>query len=435
MTMKTTLLLAFSLATSAAYAQAPAAPPTTTAQVDARFANWLGCWRLEDDLAGTGARLCITPDNPGVRLQTIVARIQGGDEAIRPDGVTRPIADQECKGTERAEWSRDGQRLFRHTDVTCGTEPARKVASIAFLASGPSWVNVQLVEGGPSKVVRVQRYRRANDQTLADGTRAMQTVTGATRATTAEDMLWNVDDVIEASGKAPGEAVQAAVAEAKGRFDLNKKSLIALADAGVAEPVIDLMIGLAFPQRFVVERRASYGSSAPVGISMGGGYYDPFMAPLMFGGMYPDCIGSGYSYGYRSYYSSCGSMYSSYYDPFYFGYSGYNGYNNYNNYYPYGGWTTVGTSNNGTPTERGEGRVVNGRGYTQVRPRESEPAPVRTGNNGNGSSAGYSGASSGGVSSQGYSGGSSSSGSSGGSSSGGDSGARTAVPRPPGGGR
>ena len=102
--MKTIFALAFSMATGVAYAQQPAsAAPVATAQVDARFANWLGCWRLEDDLAGTGARLCITPDNPGVRLQTIVGKISGGNESLRTDGVTRPITDKDCKGTERAE--------------------------------------------------------------------------------------------------------------------------------------------------------------------------------------------------------------------------------------------------------------------------------------------------------------------------------------------
>ena len=368
--MKTIFALAFSMATGVAYAQQPApAAPAATAQVDARFANWLGCWRLEDDLAGTGARLCITPDNPGVRLQTIVGKLSGGDESLRTDGVTRPITDQDCKGTERAEWSRDGQRVFRHTDVTCGNEPARKVASIAFLASGPSWINVQLVEGGAGKVVRVQRYRRAMDQTLADGTRAMLVVAGATRAATSDELLWNVEDVIEASGKAPAEAVQAAVAEAKGRFVLNKKSLLALADAGVSEPVIDLMIGLAYPQRFVVERRSGYGSSAPVGISMGGGYFDPFMSPIMFGSAYADCY--GYSgYGYRSYYSSCGSMYSPLYGYGYgnYGYNSYGnyGYNSYGNYYPNsGGWISVNPGTD-TGTPQVEGRVVNGRGRTCV---------------------------------------------------------------------
>lgn len=419
--MTTTLLLAFSLAAGVADAQQTApAPRPATAQIDARFANWLGCWRLEDDLAGTGARLCISPDTPGVRLETIAGKISGATEVLRADGVARPITDSDCKGSERAEWSRDGQRVFRYTDVACGAEPARKVTSIAFLMGGPSWINVQFVEGGPNTAVRVQRYRRAIDQRLADGSLAMQVAGSATRALTEADFLWDVDDVIEASGKAPAEAVQAAVAEAKGRFVLNKKSLLAMADAGVAENVIDLIIGLTYPERFVVQRRGSGMASAPVGISMGGGYYDPFMSPIMFGSIYNGCYGYP-AYGYRSYYGSCG-----YYSP----YSNYYPYNGYS--FPYtGGWLVVDTGT-GTGTPAPEGRVVNGRGYTLVRPRQNEPAPVRTSGNGNGSSAGWSGSNGGtsGVSSQGYSGGSSggSSGSSGGS------GVRTAVPRPPGGG-
>ena len=50
--------------------------------MDARFNSWLGCWRLEDDLAGTGARMCITPDEAGVRLQTIVGTQRGIDELV-----------------------------------------------------------------------------------------------------------------------------------------------------------------------------------------------------------------------------------------------------------------------------------------------------------------------------------------------------------------
>jgi hypothetical protein len=162
---------------------------------------------------------------------------------------------------------------------------------------------------------------------------------------------------------------------------------------------------------------------------MGGGYYDPFMSPIMFGSMYADCYGYA-GYGYRSYYSSCGMSSPFYTSGFYnYGYGG--------GYYPYypgggGGWIGVDPNPPGPGVTPVEGRVVNGRGYTQVRPRDAEPTPIRTGNNGsNGSSTGWSGADSGGgssgASSQGYSGGGSS------GSSSGDSGARTAVPRPPGG--
>ena len=111
-----------------------------------------------------------------------------------------------------------------------------------------------------------------------------------------------------------------------------------------------------------------------------------------------------------------------------FGY-GYYGYNNYYN----NGWVNVGALPPGTGggsviDPQGDGRVVNGRGYTQVRSRESEPSSPRNSGGANGSAAGWSGNGAGAASSGGYSQGSSGSGSSG-TSSGGDSGARTAVPR------
>ena len=81
--------------------------------------------------------MCITPDQTGVRLQTVVGTQRGIDELVIADGVARPIVDAECKGTERAEWSQDGLRVFRTTDVTCGKETARTIKSVAFLAPGP----------------------------------------------------------------------------------------------------------------------------------------------------------------------------------------------------------------------------------------------------------------------------------------------------------
>ena len=131
-----------------------------------------------------------------------------------------------------------------------------------------------------------------------------------------------------------------------------------------------------------------------------------------------------YGYGYRSYYNMCGpGFYPSTYN--YYGY----GYPSYPIYGTGGDWIGIGTTPPviGTIEPQPDGRVVNGRGYTQLRDRQAEPAPRI---NGNSNGSGWSG-SSGGASSGGYSSGSSSSGSSGGSGggSGGDSGARVAVPQ------
>lgn len=423
------IFLALTLTATSAFAQPPAAP-AATAQVDARFAAWIGCWRLDDDLAGTGARMCITPETGGVRMQTIAGTQRGIDELVIPDAAAHPITDADCKGTELAEWSKDGARIFRTTNVTCGNEAPRTIKSVAYMAPGPAWINVQMVSGtAANTAVRVQRYRRAANQQLADGSKAPQPDARLALRTSPDATTWSVEDVIEASGKLPAEVVQAALAEVHHGFPLNKKTLVALADGGVNEQVIDLMVALTYPKRFVVERRG--GGGTPTGILTGNGWFDPMMSPMLMGSLY-DCY-SPFGYGYRTYYSMCGNSLA--YSPFGYNY-GYNyGYNNYYNNGYYGGWIGVGAyppPTGGAVEPQGEGRVVNGRGYTQIRNRESEPAP-RVNGGSNGSAAGWSGNNGGGVSSGGYSSGSSSSGSTGGGASSGDSGARVAVPKGPGG--
>lgn len=396
-------------------AQTTAAPAAQ--KMDARFNGWLGCWRLEDDIAGTGARLCITPDGAGVRLQTLVGKTRGIDELVIADGTARPIVDTDCKGTERAEWSNDGQRVFRSTEVTCANEAPRTIKAVAFLAPGPMWINVQHISGDSATAnVRAQRYRRAANQALADGSKAAQ----PTVAVPAGDTRWSIEDVIEASNKLPAEALQAALTDVRQKFNISRKTLLTLDEANVPDSVIDLMVALTFPDRFIVERAA--GASMPVGVSTGMGWYDPFLSP-MWSLQYANCYSPNGYYGYRSYYNSCG--------PSYYGYNTFSPYGSYYNYYP-GGWVPVGSGGGDVMTPSGEGRVVNGRGYTQIRERSPEPAVSRGNGGGNGTAAGWSGNSGGTATSGGYSSGSSSGGSSGGSSSGGDSG-RTAVARPPGG--
>src|SRR4029453_9536333 len=111
---------------------------------------------------------------------------------------------------------------------------------------GPALIHVQHVIGDSATAsVRVQRYRRAANQKLADGSTAPQPDNGVALRTTAA--RGTVEDGIEASDKLPVAAVQAALAELHHGFDLNKKTLIALDEGGVNESVIDLMVALTYP--------------------------------------------------------------------------------------------------------------------------------------------------------------------------------------------
>lgn len=407
--------------------QGTIAPSALTAQVDARFAPWLGCWRLDDDPGAVGLRICVTPDAAnGVKLETLVGAQRGTVERIVADGVAHPVTDPGCKGTERAEWSADGERVFRFTEVACGGEGARTLATVSFLSRGPSLVRVQFVDTGLSKSVRVQRYRRALDQKLPDGSLAPQPSARLVETSAAEAAPWSVDDVIEASGKLPADAVQAALIEVDAPFALSKQNLVAMADAGVQPGVIDLMVALTYPKKLAVTGPMSASSAGSIG--MGGFYgYDPFYSPIVPASyFFADCY-SPFAYGYWSY-MGCRPYYSTY------GYwGGYYPYGNggYSPYYPGGSWVVVDPGRNPNPGQPApEGRVVNGRGYTQVH-RPVPPPSVAGGRSGSsGSGGGNSGATSSapsGVSSGGYSSGGSS-GSSGSSS--GSSGGRTAVPRP-----
>jgi hypothetical protein len=409
------LILAGVLVTPAA-AQTAAPPP----HADARWSPWLGCWELSDEsiddgsaaiarLLGVpaprrrenaGAVVCVTPAaDGGATMTTYVNDRAVLTETVVPDGTARAITEAECRGQQRAEWSALGSRVYASAEIRCESQPARKVSGLAMMLAGPTWVDIQAIESDGGKTLRVRRYHRAPDQTHAGDLPA------PTRAPAPLGRALTLADVKEASQKVAPEAIQAALVELKAGFDLNGKRLVELEDAGVSRGVIDLMVALSFPERFVVERPTARQSGGSWWTPMGYDDLWPYFATPYF-----------YSPLYSSYYAPFGYRYWGYFDPF---------------YYAGPGYVVIdpGPGNGDhTPQPSGAGRVVDGHGYTRVRRSDPEPAIPRSGRSGDGYSTASSGQSTNSGSSSSGSGGVSSSGYSGGSGSG----DRTAQPRPPG---
>lgn len=396
------------------------AQPSATATPDSRWTPFLGCWRSVDDTAGTGARVCVTPASAGVELTTIVGGQVVSRESRVADGTARPVDSDGCTGTQTVRWSDRGTRIYRTASIACEGGAPRALATAAFFAEGPTWVDVETVNDAGTTHVRVSRLVRAANQRLADGTTLPRPTRVAPLVPAEAIAHWTVDDVIELAAALPADGVQAAIAEVPAPFRLNAKALVALSDAKVGDRVIDLMVGLSYPSKFVVDR-ASVGSISSGGFGLPTS--DPFFSPIVGPAALYNCY-APYAWAANSYWSNCGSM-----DPYY--YARYPGY--YSGYWgAYGpDWinmNTAGAPGTALPTNNGEARLVNGRGYTQVRPIETTAG--FNGSNGsmsNGGDSGSGGSNAGsgsGVSGSGYSGG-------GGFSGGG--GDRTAVPRGPGG--
>ena len=347
------------------------------AEPDTRWNAWLGCWQLVEErvreewdpepaapefVPAKGATVCVAPaEQPNaVHLTTRVESQSTLEDTIVADGASHPVREPGCEGTQRTEWSANGLRLFARAELTCGSA-RRRVSGMAMIDAAGLWTDVQVVEEGGRQTVRVRRYRRSPDQSHP-GVRMSRLA---------------IHEVPEIAGKLPVSALEAVLLETGASFPLNSKRLVELDEAQVPGRIIDLMVALSFPNKFVTERRASSGSGAIV-------YGDPYDWPY-------------------------------YYAPF--GYSSFGHYDMY--YYGAPGYVVVDVTPSG-PQPSGQGRVVDGFGYTRVRSRE--PVGVNaSGGEGGGGGAGSTGSSTGGgaVSSGGYSGG------------GGDSG-RTAVSRPPG---
>jgi hypothetical protein len=427
---KMLLAALFGVLTAApAFAQNTDAGPSSHG-FDSRWNPYLGCWRIVQEHQGEqlvpiapGLMVCAQPSGrTGVAITTTVDGKNVLEQTIVADGSAQPVTQADCRGTQTSDWSRDGERLFTRVEIECAGRPRRVVSGITQLSRG-YWIDAQatLIDGDHD--VRLRRYQRTSDQF------------GSAAAPAGAPM--SVEDVIEASAKVFAPALEAALAEAGGRFSLDSRTLTQLADAGVSPNVIDIMIAQAFPDRFEIERPSTYPPSSAVGAtashagmstsSWSGGYgspmYDPFYSSFYYYSpfAYPYYWGAGY-YPYRY---SYGYPYSYNYNGYY--YYGYPGGSVYPPYNP-GGDRPARPGSPNSPG--GDGIVVNGRGYTRVRPSGSSPS--------NGESAqptprsptsGRARARSSDSSTESSSGSSSSTSGSSGESSSGSSGGRTAQPR------
>jgi len=424
MTTRSAIGLAASLL-AAALSVAPANAQSTA--VDARWQGLLGCWQpvtvasadsytawMEQRARDAQSpKLCIVPTGNAKAVEFLT--VAGGQVTARDtvDAGNAHLARKrdDCDGWEGATWSADGHRVYLRSEYSCGANVARTTSGMLALSSGGELMRIDEIASGGSKSVHVARYQSvaAPEGIALDSSRVLRAdAVPVTAARAAMSGALTGADIVDAVNSVDELVVEAWLVERGDRFVVDAKRLAALADEGVPGRITDLMVALAYPKVFALDRSARVASA---GALQGSGRTVYVTLPPS------DPFGYQTGFGYRPYgYSAYG--YSPYgYSPYsYLGYG--NGYNGYGYGYLYQPPIVIVRGNGGTPA-RPHGRVVNGRGYTR------DPAAT----SGSGSTSARSGA--GGGSSSGNSGassGSSSTSNSGSSSSSGET--RHAKPRP-----
>ena len=333
--------------------------------LEPRWLPWLGCWELFADAVdyreteGTGRRVvCVSPrpDGRGVTMTTHLNGAVVGQDTVLADSQDHPTQESGCEGWHRSVWSADGHRLYNEAVSACEGSANRTLAGINMLVESGRWLELQSMSlnGGEHREMVIRLYARLADSALAEfGFVPMAPelrITAATARAAASGPL-DVDDVLEIDERLPLEVTEAAILESNAQFSLNSKELIKLADSGLEARIIDLMVAVSFPDRFLVDSGARGGGGGYVGYTGIGAYG-------------PSCYSSFAGSYYSPFYSPYASLYCSpqYYDPYYRG-----------GYYGGGGGITIKVPKSGSLYG---GRVLAGRGYTRIRPK---PEPVDRG--------------------------------------------------------
>ena len=348
---------------------AGAASPAEAQLTDVRWQPWLGCWEAigEPDDAPV---LCLAPRSgeSGIDMITLIDERVVSRETILADGQGRRVTREGCEGLERTEFSNDSRRIFFNSELMCEGDVTLKSSGVMSMATPYEWLDVRAVEVEGQSVPWALRYRLASRADFeAAGLGDLPEGGAAVMASRiAASSALTLDQVIEASSKMDGKAVEAWIAESGAPFALDASRLIRMADAGVSDGVIDVMVALSYPDEFVVNTGA--GGEEPVWAeqgprdasrgSYGGGFYDPFYDPYLRYGYYP-------GFGYRSAYVGIGRYGG--YGMSYGGYGGYGGYGmGYGGYgMGYGGYSVYRPGVVVVERQSAGGRAVAGRGYTR----------------------------------------------------------------------
>lgn len=288
--------LALSAAVAALLLAVPVAPASgqdvePETEADGRWLPWTGCW----EAIGQGADeslLCVRPAEGGVELVTVLDGGVVSVESLIADGEPRDFELEGCTGTKVAEFSPDGERIYLDGEVVCEGVRQRTSGVIA-MVSPYEWVDIRGTGGEAGAWSRT--YQMASEERAAAGFPDMN----ADREMAVRTLRWrasepsDLDDLMEVHSRVDADVTRAWVSEQNDPFEIDSNALVRLADAGVSEDVIDIVVAVSFPDRFALAEPRPSSSRYASGPGYGG-YVDHEFYRM--GYLYnPYSLGFGYS--------------------------------------------------------------------------------------------------------------------------------------------
>ena len=276
--------------------------PVQAQDTDSRWLPFVGCWEAVGGEEEMGL-LCFNLENGGVELTNFMGGDDVSTEFLAADGKQRDVSAEGCSGWEALQFSEDGRRVFTQTEFLCGGDEPRKGSGVMAFIGPNLWSDVRTLDVDGEPFSWVQDYRLAGVDLVAeegiedpaDG--VGMAVRGARMAAAAG---LDLDDVVEATQNVDSKAVETWLVAQHVDFDPTGQDLIALADAGVSDNVIDAVVAVSHPDQFIVASNGQIDGSAPAPTHYRGYMaFNPFWGPAWgLSTRSPYGYGQDYLYGY-----------------------------------------------------------------------------------------------------------------------------------------
>jgi len=265
---------------------------------DPRWLAFTGCWEPVGDTTAreeASALLCFRPqaEGEGMDMLSVEGSEIVGQETVRADGQPREADLEGCTGWERGDFSARPGRVFLSSEHVCEGGVARTSTGVFAMVSSNEWVDVKVITADGESLTWVTRYhlaRKAEAEAAGLGDLSAGHGMAVRSARVAAAARPSVEDVIEATGYLAPEVVRTWLSERNAPLAVDADGLVQMADAGVPEDVIDMVVAVSYPERFAVDRERDRYSQA-----YGGGYGPAFYPTYGFGYPY------GYGYGFGGY--------------------------------------------------------------------------------------------------------------------------------------
>jgi hypothetical protein len=192
------------------------------------------------------------------------------------------------------------------SNYICEGGSARSAKGVLAMVNPMEWVDIKVVEASGHHVPWALRYRMARAsrevEVGMEGRGGFQVLRREECQGRCVGPPGGGADFLEVVGEAGAEALEALLVERGDAYDVDGEMLVRLADAGVPGKVIDVVVALSYPDRFVLDagsveemqRERAYGDRP---MPYAGAYRWSLWNPFFYDPFY-----SGYgAYGYGGY--------------------------------------------------------------------------------------------------------------------------------------